>query len=230
MEYALNDGLDIKALAKEFKKSGRVQVKNALEENSADALSEVIEKMAIWRLHFLDRNTERVMSAEEVGLLTKRREKELMERLYLQARDGFQYIRYECPTDDIPNAKDPKALVDADVFFRSDDFRDLLRAVSGQKEGEMEGVQARWLNRDKLMADTARATNLPQCKLYFSMDVTRKWRPNWGGVLGFLDDDGEIETSWSPAFNRLNIYAGSSRHSISYVAHLRPPGVSGAAR
>ena len=150
--------------------------------------------------------------------MTERRRKELMQRLFLQAREGFQYLRFECPTDEIPDAKDPKALTDADVFFKSNDFRDFLRAVSGEKDGEPRGLHARWLNREKFMADSALAANRPDCKLYFSMDVTRTWRPNWGGQLMFLDDDGEIEEAWAPAFNRLNIYSGSARHFINYVA------------
>ena len=61
MDFHLNSNLDLEALAKGFKKSNRVQVKNALDEKSADALSETIEKMAIWRWVFLDRNSEWVM-------------------------------------------------------------------------------------------------------------------------------------------------------------------------
>ena len=218
MDYHLNPNLDLEALAEGFKKSNRVQVKNALDEKSADALSETIEKMAIWRWVFLDRNSEWVMSSEQVNQMTERRRKELMQRLFLQAREGFQYLRFECPTDEIPDAKDPKALTDADVFFKSNDFRDFLRAVSGEKDGEPRGLHARWLNREKFMADSALATDRPDCKLYFSMDVTRTWRPNWGGQLMFLDDDGEIEEAWAPAFNRLNIYSASARHFINYVA------------
>lgn len=217
MKYKLNEGLELKKLAKAFKKTGRAQARDALEGKSAEALSETIEKMAIWRTVYMEGAKERGLLGNEMNAKTNRRRNELMQRIYIQARDQYQYLRYDCPTDEIPNAKDPKALKDADDFFNSDGFRDFLRSVAGAKDGKLENIHARWLQREQFMTDSALATSLPECKLWFSMDVTRKWQPHWGGHLNFLDKDGEIEEAWSPGFNRLNIYAGGTRHSITYV-------------
>lgn len=217
MKYKLNDGLDLKALAAKFKKAGRVRVKDALDGKSADNLSDTIEKMAIWRSTFLQGDTERQISGKDTRSMTDRRQRDMLEKIYLQARDGYQYMRYECPTDVIPDAKDPKALTDADSFFKSDGFRDVLRKIAGAKDGEIENVHARWLQREQFMTDSALATSLPDCKLWFSLDVARNWRPHWGGQLNFIDDNDEIEEVWSPVFNSLSLYAGGTRHAISYV-------------
>lgn len=217
MKYKINKELNLKTLAAAFKKAGRVQVKDALEDKSADTLSETIEKKAIWLSVFLDGEKARAVSGQQAKSLTNRRQRDMMQKIYFQARDSFQYVHFECPLDKIPDSQEPDGLKDADVFFKSDGFRDFLRGVAGVKTGELEDVRARWLQREQFMTDSALATNLPDCKLWFSMDVTRKWRPHWGGHLNFLDSDGEIEQAWSPGFNRLNIYAGGTRHSISYV-------------
>lgn len=217
MDYKLNDGLDPKALAATFKKTGRVLVKDALDEKSADTLSATIQKSALWLTTFQEGKTERAISGQDSKSMTNRRQRELMEKIYGQARDDYQYLRFECPLDKIPHSQEPEALKDADVYFKSDGFRDFLRKIAGSKDGELENVQARWLQREQFMSDSDLATNLPDCKLWFSMDVTRKWKPHWGGHLNFLDSDGEIEEAWSPGFNRLNIYAGGTRHTISYV-------------
>lgn len=217
MDYKLNDKLDLKALAAAFKKKGRVQAPDAMDGKSADALSETIEKMALWRSVLMEGDKDRGLTGQELNSMTERRRRELLERAYIQARDQYQYLRYDCPTDEIPNAKDPKALKDADDYFKSDGFRDVLRKIAGSKDGELENVHARWLQREQFMTDSSLATNLPDCKLWFSMDVTRTWKPHWGGELKFIDDEGEIEESWAPGFNRLNIYAGDARHCISYV-------------
>ena len=217
MDYKLNDGVDPKALAKEYKKAGRVLIKDAMDAKCADKLSESIETMAIWRTVYLDGETERRISGHDLQSLTNRRQRDMQENIYIQARQGYQYLRYECPTDVIPDSKDPKGLTDADVFFKSDGFRDFLRKIAGAKDGELENVGARWLQRDHFMADSALATKLPDCKLWFSMDMTRTWQMQWGGQLNFLDDEGEIEQAWSPGFNQLSVYAGGTRHSIGYV-------------
>ena len=48
--------------------------------------------------------------------------------------------------------------------------------------------------------------------------LTRHWRPDWGGLLLFHDDDGQIDLGLVPAFNVLNLFAVPREHSVSVVA------------
>lgn len=43
------------------------------------------------------------------------------------------------------------------------------------------------------------------------------WRPDWGGYLNFLGDDGDIVAGWRPRFNALNLFRVPQRHQVSYV-------------
>ena len=54
------------------------------------------------------------------------------------------------------------------------------------------------------------------------LNFTPVWRPDWGGVLQFLDADGHVAEGYSPAFNALNIFKVPQDHCVSSVVHHAP--------
>jgi Rps23 Pro-64 3,4-dihydroxylase Tpa1-like proline 4-hydroxylase len=50
------------------------------------------------------------------------------------------------------------------------------------------------------------------------------WRPDWGGYLQFLDEDGDIVAGYKPRFNALNLFRVPARHNVSYVPPFAPAG------
>ncbi|RYF94345.1 MAG: hypothetical protein EON95_05670 [Caulobacteraceae bacterium] len=60
-------------------------------------------------------------------------------------------------------------------------------------------------------------------RLYaYVLNFTPAWRPDWGGVLQFLDADGHVAEGYSPAFNALNIFKVPQDHCVSSVVHHAP--------
>ena len=55
-------------------------------------------------------------------------------------------------------------------------------------------------------------------RLYaYVLNMTAEWRPDWGGLLLFLDEDGHVAEGYTPAFNALNIFRVPARHAVSFV-------------
>ena len=50
------------------------------------------------------------------------------------------------------------------------------------------------------------------------MNLTARWRADWGGMLLFLDDEDHVAEGYMPAFNSLNIFKVPQRHAVSIVA------------
>jgi Rps23 Pro-64 3,4-dihydroxylase Tpa1-like proline 4-hydroxylase len=48
--------------------------------------------------------------------------------------------------------------------------------------------------------------------------MTPEWRPDWGGILQFIDARGNIAEGYTPCFNALNIFRVPAVHSVSQVA------------
>ena len=61
-------------------------------------------------------------------------------------------------------------------------------------------------------------------KLGFVLQLTKNWRPQWGGVLHFLDDTmTKIEYSEVPTFNSLTLfYIPQGKGKWHYVSHVSP--------
>lgn len=71
----------------------------------------------------------------------------------------------------------------------------------------------------------------------FVLNLTPRWRVDWGGLLLFIDKDGHVAEGYSPKFNALNIFrtpfphcvtqvasfAGAARYAITGWIRARPP-------
>ncbi len=52
----------------------------------------------------------------------------------------------------------------------------------------------------------------------YVLGLTRHWRPDWGGLLHFTDEHGQVRDTVVPAFNTLTIFCVPQDHFVSYVA------------
>ncbi|MNL50034.1 hypothetical protein D3C87_1730150 [compost metagenome] len=50
------------------------------------------------------------------------------------------------------------------------------------------------------------------------LNLTPRWRAEWGGQLQFLDADGDVSESLIPAFDALNVFRVPQSHAVSVVA------------
>jgi SM-20-related protein len=56
----------------------------------------------------------------------------------------------------------------------------------------------------------------------YVVNLTRDWRADWGGLLQFLDDDGEVIDTLMPRFNTISLFRVPAEHCVSPVAHFAP--------
>src|SRR5262249_16875330 len=57
-----------------------------------------------------------------------------------------------------------------------------------------------------------------QRKFAFVWGFTRKWDPDWGGLLQFFDDQNLPPHTLSPGFNTLDLFDVRHVHSVTLVA------------
>jgi Rps23 Pro-64 3,4-dihydroxylase Tpa1-like proline 4-hydroxylase len=48
--------------------------------------------------------------------------------------------------------------------------------------------------------------------------MTPRWRVDWGGLLLFVDERGNVSRGLTPAFNALNLFRTPQPHTVSAVA------------
>jgi Rps23 Pro-64 3,4-dihydroxylase Tpa1-like proline 4-hydroxylase len=52
----------------------------------------------------------------------------------------------------------------------------------------------------------------------YVLNMTPKWRPDWGGALQFYDRSDHIAEGFLPTFNALNLFRVPQRHSVTQVS------------
>jgi Rps23 Pro-64 3,4-dihydroxylase Tpa1-like proline 4-hydroxylase len=52
----------------------------------------------------------------------------------------------------------------------------------------------------------------------FVINLSKNWRTDWGGALHILNKDLEIEQSFVPSFNEINVFKVPVEHLVGYVS------------
>lgn len=56
-------------------------------------------------------------------------------------------------------------------------------------------------------------------RLYaYVLNLSRQWQADWGGLLQFIDADGQVMGTFLPRWNTLSLFAVPAGHAVSLVA------------
>ncbi len=210
---------DEAALATAFSRTGLVSIPNVIGTACAEALYAVLRCREDWNqviggetsLVELDRATRAGMGEEQRS--------QLDQAVYAGARAGFQF-RYETlrvsddPVERIASA-DPLATFA--TWWSSEAVLAFLRRITGMPRiafADMQGTA--YAPGDFLTAHDDNVAGKNRLAAYV-LNLTPRWRVEWGGLLAFHDDGSPEVTALSPAFNRLNLFKVPRRHSVTEV-------------
>ena len=220
IELRLNPAIDPEPYAAVYARDGVVQIPNLFEPHVADAIAAVLEKNTPWDLTFWGPGkAPESLDLAAINALGKAGLAETARGVVERARTGFGYIYlgYSMIAAHLQGRDPGHPLHTVTEFLNGPEFMDLGRAVIGG--GPVTKVEAHatcyrpgdFLNlHDDAHADRRRAA--------YTLGMTRKWRPDWGGQLLFHGPDGEIERGLSPGFNVLTLFRTPRAHSVATVA------------
>ena len=217
--YALGERGDEAELAARFAATGVVSIPRILDEASAIALHALLRQREDWRqviggadrLVELDRPTRAGLSEEQRG--------QLDQAVYAGAREGFQF-RYETlriPDSPAERAASADPLAAFAAWWSSEPALGLLRRIAGAPHIAFADMQATaYSPGDFLTAHDDDVAGKNRVAAYV-LNLTPKWRVEWGGLLAFHDESGPEVSALAPAFNRLNLLRVPRRHSVTEV-------------
>jgi Rps23 Pro-64 3,4-dihydroxylase Tpa1-like proline 4-hydroxylase len=227
--FDLNPAHDRGALAQEFDKAGRLQVRDLLTPRAADVLADVIQRQTPYGLAYrepgappqsLRPDATRALSQAEHGRIWQSVGQGVGRGEY-----GFVYGQY--PMLDAYLGKwapgHPLELVlehiNAPVFL------DFVRAITGMPSLIKADAQATLFAPNHFLAmHDDRGTGEEGRQVAYVLSLARDWRPDWGGYLLFYDEDDDVIAGMKPRFNCLNLFRVPQRHNVSYVPPFAPLG------
>jgi len=221
--FVLRAGLDPAALAETFRRDGRLQIVDFLRHDGALALFRQLAESREWRLAVNKGETIEDLSLAEVAAWPAEKKAALDREVIAGGRQGFQF-RYETirlPEYGTGSGQVPPPLLAAFVDFLSSPemiafFRDLIGA---QDIALADGHASRYQSGHFLTAHDDTNVDMGRRAAYV-LNLTPQWRPDWGGILQFYDERGNVIRGFIPAFNTLNIFRVPQPHSVSWITPL----------
>src|SRR5258706_3088583 len=212
----LNPQLGRAALAEESRRRGRIHIQSVLTQASAE------------RLYFCLRDETAYSLCVNAGAdthtlrdLTSQQRLDYATAAWRQVGvAGFQFLfdmhLLSFKGEPYPDANHYWAKVTA--FLNSPEFLGFGREITGIEGIEYADAQATLYRSGHFL--TAHDDNTPGTKRLaaYELSFTPVWRPEWGGLLEFLDDTSQVEAGYVPGFNTLKLFRVPMTHYVSMVA------------
>ncbi len=216
----LNPALDLDALAQEFQAKRRIQIRDILEPDAAEAVYQCLHTQVPWNLAYIDGEASTLLAQQQIANLGPAERAALHQRIHARARDQFQFMynSYMMVTA-YKEGRDPQLLLHRVLeYLNSPPFLDFARRVTGLDEIMRADAQAtRYIPGHFLKKHNDLRDDQGRLAAYV-LGFARDWQADWGGLLHFLDDDGQVTDTFVPRFNSLAIFQVPVSHCVSYVA------------
>lgn len=214
----INPGLDLEELAGRMRTSRRVQVKDFLDPAVANATFTALDQEVEWSFALRDGDQDKLFTnAEWEGISMADRQK-ILSTANRQANAGFQYMfDYYSLISTYRAGKSPTPNVEQIArFVESDEFRAFVQQLTGSTEDlTADGQATRYRPGQYLTYHDDHF--LKERRFAYVMNFTKVWRADWGGLLLFHDNRGNVTEGWLPTYNCLNLFEVPQGHSVSFV-------------
>lgn len=223
-DFNLNPSLDRAALGASFAARGRVEIRDFLVPEEAEALRLHLLGRPDWNLVLNAREKVYEISRSRLGELTEAQKNQLDTLVCGSAKHSFQY-RYETirvPDDDACRSSADDLLTQFISFMSSEPVLGLLREITRFSDISFADGQATAYSPGHFLTKHDDDIEGKNRRAAYVLGLTPGWSADWGGLLMFHGDDGNIHEAFTPAMGALRIFAVPAPHSVSYVSPLAP--------
>lgn len=221
-EFALSKHIDWDRLSRHFAKCGRVEIPLLLAEGQSEALHAHLAGRTDWTLVMNAGANVYEMTRDAWTTLDDAQRAELDRRIVAAGRDGFQY-RYEAirvPDGGDAASHDPVARFVA--FLSSPTILGTIGDVMGVGDLAFADGQATRYDAGHFLTRHDDDVEGKHRRAAYVFSLAPRWRAEWGGLLMFHGEDGNIDEAFVPQMGALRLFAVPQPHSVSYVTPLAP--------
>lgn len=217
----LNAELDLDAIGARFSREGRVQIRDVLEQRVAQRLWQCLDQEVDWTVAYIGERGSMTMPASEFKAMDHRERSRFMRNLLRRSQNGFQffYDSYMMVTA-YKEGRDPGLLLHRVLeTLNSPEFLTVIRHITGVDAIRKADAQATCYRPGHFLRHHDDSSPGEQRReVAYVLNLTRRWEPDWGGLLHFYDEDGNVVESVVPRFNTLSLFRVPARHFVSYVS------------
>ncbi len=210
----LNPAIDWDEIRNSYATDNFVLIRDILEPGKAEEIFRTLDNEVEWETSLLGKNGREIYTSAELKAMSPAQKGELMSYIQARAAKGFAYfyLKHDLNTTKIP------LLSELVNYVSSPKFLGFIKYVTEEYEITRAGGQASCYRSLTFLNEHNDKTDLEDRKVAYVMGFTRIWRPDFGGLLHIMNDDG----SWNvhiPQFNCLTIFKVPRNHFVSQVAN-----------
>lgn len=201
-----------------LQRTGRAQIVDILTESSAAALFE-LASAADYNV-VTRRGTGHVdLPSAWLASLQPDQKRGLGEAIQKSAATDFQYLYDNYPVFDLVQDGHVDARWrDLAAFLNGDDFLALMRDLTGEERIALADMQVTRYRAGHFLTEHDDHAEGKNRYFAYVLNLTPGWRIDWGGLLAFHGDDGNVAEAFTPRFNTLNLLRVPTPHSVTQVA------------
>lgn len=210
---------DTAALAARLAETGRAQIPDLLDDASAAMLRDEAALRTPFQTVTLGGKGHVDLPAAWLEGLTPAQRTDMGRAAQEAATERFHYLYDNHPLWDLDQAGQLDGLWKGWVdFANSEAFLGLMREITGQPAIAFADAQVTRYRRGHFL--TAHDDGIEGKNRYFAyvLNLSPRWKIEWGGLLMFHGDDGHVAEAFLPNFNSLNLLRVPALHSVSQVS------------
>ena len=226
--FQIRPGHDMAAIADTFARTGRAQIRDFLEPDAARNLHRLLVEGTEWHLAWQAGHDQapahapmRQIQSRDPAQVT--RIMQAAGQAVARSDYGFVYASYPIVKAYLERwapGSGHDALIE---LINEGPFVDFVRQASGMPDLIKADAQATLFAPQHFLATHIDAKSAEGWRVAYVLSLCDvEWKPDWGGYLLFMDEDGDVTGGFRPRFNALNIFAVPTLHNVSYVAPFAP--------
>lgn len=217
--FSLRAGLRAEAYAAAYARDGLVQIEGLFPQQVADNLSSVLERATPWSLvHSSETGAHLVLTPDQLNALPPAALQARLNGVVERASRGFAYLYLVYPMiDAYLDGRDPgHPLHDLTEFLNRPEFMEFVHEVTGEPVVKVDAQATHYRPGHFLTQHDDHGVG--ERRAAYTIGLTRRWRPDWGGQLLFHRSGGDVWRGLAPRHNVLTLFKVPMLHSVASVA------------
>ena len=217
----ISESIDIARVRADLLQNGRVQVPGYLQQPAADRLRHCLAHEVPWTLALRDGAGPCTIAHDAYAAMPEPDRAALLQQVAASARGGgyrFAYDSYMM-VGAYRERRDPHLLLHGVLeLFNSPRYIAFVQALTGDDGIRRVNAQATRYRCGHFLRYHTDIDSQEGRRYAYVLNLSRDWNADWGGLLQFLGEEGQVLDTFLPRWNSLSLFKVPAGHAVSLVA------------
>jgi SM-20-related protein len=221
----INPNLPVAELAERFARDRRIVIDDILDPAAAEALYQCLVRDVPWEVVFRRDTQVITLTQRDLERLPRPELDQLMAGVQRQAQTDFQFLYWKFSMVDAYRRQVLPQLLTHRLLesLAAAETLALLRQITGFADIQRVDAQATLYRPGNFLTEhTDDHDDAYVRRAAYVIQLCKDWKPDWGGLLHFVNARNEVTQTFVPRFNSMALFAVPQPHVVSMVAPFAP--------